>query len=147
MIGNNKEQLVRLNQQFKAFDALYHDVAAKFELSDSAFWILYALCESEREFTQNDLCDDWFYPKQTVNSAISNLVKSGYVRLEVVPGTRNRKIIRLTDAGYQFSQQNVQALMKSEQRAFDQLTEQERQTYLALTDKHLSLLRKEIEKL
>lgn len=147
MSSTIKEQMEKLSQQYKAREAIYHDAAVKCGLSDSVFWIFYALCEAEREYTQNDLCNEWFCPKQTVNSAISTLVKNGYVYLEVVPGTRNRKIIRLTEAGKQFSQQNVQAFIESERRAFSRLTEQERQTYLALEDKHLSLLREETENL
>lgn len=146
MNQTSKEQMGLLNQQYKALDSIYHNVAVKFGLSDSIFWIFYALCESGQEYTQNDLCNDWFYPKQTVNSAISKLVTDGYVWLETVPGTRNRKIVRLTDAGKRFSEQNVQVLMEAEQRAFGRLTQQERQTYLALMGKHLSFLREETEK-
>lgn len=147
MPENIRKQLELINQQHKETDAIYHNAAVRFGLSDCVLWILYALCESECEYTQNDLCNEWFYPKQTINSAINNLVKCGYVSLENIPGTRNSKNVRLTDEGKSFSEKNIQSLLRAEQKAFGRLSEQERRTFLELSEKHIGFLKEEVEKI
>ena len=71
------EQIETLNQHLKETDAIYHSAAVRFGLSDSAFWILYAIADSQRTYTQNELCGAWSYSKQTVNSAIQSLIRQG----------------------------------------------------------------------
>lgn len=41
----------------------------------------------------------WYFPRQTVNSAIMNLVKIGYIKLEQIQGARNSKAVILTEQG------------------------------------------------
>ena len=66
---NIKELNTALNQLYKKQDDLYHEYAAHFGLSDTAFWILYSLCETEDTYTQNMLADMWHLPKQSINSS------------------------------------------------------------------------------
>lgn len=47
----------------------------------------------QEEYSQQDICNAWSLSKQTVNSIVSNMVKKGYVYLEMVPGSKNRKFI------------------------------------------------------
>lgn len=140
------EQIEALNQHLKETDAVYHNAAVRFGLSDSAFWILYAISDSRRTYTQNELCSDWSYSKQTVNSAIQSLVRQGYVELEAVSGTRNSKTVRLTEAGKAFSAKTVQRLWEADQKAFGRLSEQEREAFLTLSEKYLMLFREEADR-
>lgn len=39
-------------------------------LSDCTFWILYALRENNARLTQSEICNFFYQPKQTVNSAL-----------------------------------------------------------------------------
>lgn len=138
-------QLAQLNQCFKQVDEIYHKLAVRYKLSDSAFWILYSLCESKEPCTQNDFCQDWFFPKQTVNSTIANLVKVGYIALESMPGSRNSKRIVMTEAGKAYTKGTIKPLLRAEQAAFERMSEEERETYLELTRKHISYLDEEIK--
>lgn len=140
------EQIEALNQHLKETDAIYHSAAVRFGLSDSAFWILYAIADSRRTYTQNELCGAWSYSKQTVNSAIQSLIRQGYVRLEAVSGTRNSKTVRLTEAGRAFSEKTVQRLWEADQKAFGRLSAQERETFLKLSEKYLVLFREEADR-
>ena len=91
-MGNDiKELNLELNRLYKRQDDLYHAYASHYGLSVTSFWILYALCGTEETYTQNMLAKMWHLPSQSINSAISSLVKAGYVRLW--PG-----IIRLSDS-------------------------------------------------
>ena len=51
-------------------------------LTDTMFYIFYALAEDYRPLDQHRLCTDWNLPKQTVNSAVANLIQKGLVYLE-----------------------------------------------------------------
>lgn len=138
-----EEQMAMQNRLYKEQDDLYHSFALAFGLSDSAFWVLYALCESDQTYTQNELCAVWFYSKQTVNSAINLLVKDGYVVLKPIEGTRNRKAVLLTEAGKAFCKKTILPLLDAERRAFARFTNEERTAYLSLWERQLKLLREE----
>ncbi len=140
------EQIETLNQHLKETDAVYHNAAVRFGLSDSAFWILYAVSDPRRTYTQQELCDSWSYTKQTINSAIQSLIRRGYIVLEPVSSARNSKVVRLTEAGTAFSEQTVQLLWQADQQAFGRLTQEERQTFLALSEKYLLLFQEEADR-
>lgn len=141
-----KKQQGILNQQEKELTAIYHSAAIKYGISDSELWVWYALLVWGGEYSQQDICDIWSLPKQTVNSVITNLTKKGYVFLEPVPGTRNRKIIRLTEAGKAFGENSVLHIYEAETRAIGKMPEQELKTFIALMGKYITLLREEINK-
>lgn len=138
-----QQELQTLNRLYKRVDKIYSGLASRFGLTDTAFWVLYAISRAEEPLTQNDLCSEWFYPVQTINSAVSNLLKKGLVRLEVIPGTRNRKNILLTDEGKALASSTIQYVDEIERNAFCEFTEEERELYLSLFKRHLENLERE----
>jgi DNA-binding MarR family transcriptional regulator len=70
----------------------------------------------QEEYSQQDICNAWSLSKQTVNSIVSNMVKKGYVYLEMVPGSKNRKIICLTEEGRKFGEKVIYPLVFAEQK-------------------------------
>ena len=58
-------ELKEFNRVYKEMDDLYHEIALKLGLSDSAFIILYALCEQGNGCLQKDICAQAFVSKQT----------------------------------------------------------------------------------
>lgn len=141
-----KEEQEALHQQLKEKDSLYHDAAVAFGLSDTAFLILYVLTVSERDYTQFDMANEWSLPAQTVNTAVKGLIKQGYVTLETIPKTRNRKRISLTKGAKSLTENSLIPLYEAEQKALLRLTAAERKTYLELGQKYLSFFREETEK-
>ena len=133
--------------QRKEQDALYHSVAVKFGLSDTAMWVLYLVSENEDDLTQQDLCKQSFYAKQTINTAINSLVKNGFIELIPIPGTRNHKNVHLTDTGRELVMGTTNRLKIAEQNAYGKLTEKELQAYLDITSRLTGYLREETEKL
>lgn len=87
--------------------------------------------------TQQELCRQCFFPKQTVNTAIARLCKNDCMSLEVIPGTRNQKKILLTGKGTEFAEKTVGRLVEAE----------ELQAYLDMTARLTAALREETEKL
>lgn len=148
MNENFKEQLEIMNQQTKELASLYQKAASnKAGKSVNEFWIWYALLILGGEYSQQDICDTWSLPKQTVNTIVTNLVKKGYVTLEVVPGTRNRKIIRVTDEGKEYGESIVMPVYEAEVSALQQISEQERTIFISMLGKYINLLKKEIDNL
>lgn len=135
----------KIEQQQKEMDAIYHNAAIRYGLSDSVMWILYQIADAKETVTQQDLCRQCFFAKQTVHSAVANLVQNGYVRLETIPKTRNQKRIVLTEEGQKLCHDTVDHLREAEIRAYAKLTAEELQTYLRLNEKLNALLREEIE--
>lgn len=136
----------QIEQLRKEQDAIYHSVAARCGLSDSAMWVLYMVSEPETEYTQQELCRVYFYPKQTINTTIAHLVKSGYVILKAIPGTRNQKKILLTEKGKALAASTTDLLREAENCAYGKLSGEELASYWKMTEKLTAALREETQK-
>lgn len=139
-----KEHLNSINQQFKEITGIYRNAISQSGISENEFWIWYALIIMENECSQQDICAAWSLSKQTVNTIITNLTKKGFVFLEVIPGTRNRKLIHLTDEGRKYGESIVLPIYQAEQAAFDQLTQQDRTACTFALRKYIEFLKKEM---
>lgn len=139
-----QEQLHQLNQQIKVLAAVYHNAASKSGISDNELWVWYALLNIEGEYSQQDICDLWSLPKQTVNSIVANLSKKGYLYLESVPGTRNRKIIRLTDEGRAYGNSVVMPIYQAEQRSLERMSDEECRMCIAMLSRYTDILTEEL---
>lgn len=141
MYQDVKKTLEILNQQIKELTAIYHQAAGKYGISDNEFWIWYALLLVDGEQSQQSICEMWSLPKQTVNSVVSGMIKRGHIFLEIIPGTRNKKVIRLTEAGKEYGDNIISRVYGAEQRAVEGLSLQERQACARLLEKYTTLLR------
>lgn len=140
-----REQIDLINHKMKELNALYRLAAYKSNVSDGEIGIWSVLLNSNEEYSQQDLAEMLSLPKQTVNSLITRMIRKGFVVLEHDSGTRNRKVIRLTNEGRYFGEQEVQWIFDSEQRAMEGTDPAQVMTYLSMLEKYISLFRKEIE--
>ena len=129
MKNNTGDQLLILNRLYKEMDTLYHLYAKKCGLSDTALWLLYSLYENQDLRTQRDICSEWHYPPQTINSSLKSLENQDIVNL----GTRSKaikknKYIALTDKGHSLIQETIRPLMDAEEAAFQKLENDERES-------------------
>lgn len=137
-----------LSQLYKKEDELYHRYSVFCGLSDPAIWVLYTLYEEENKiYTQNDLVSLWCFPKQTLNYAVSGLVKNGWIRLEKLPGGRNRKAVILTKEGEKVCEEKILPLMFAEEESLMGLTEEEQELILKLNQKQCDAFEKEIDRI
>lgn len=144
MQSSIKGQIKIIDQQMKELAGVYRGAISKSGMSENEFWIWYGLLVLDGEYSQQDLSDMWSLSRQTVNTIIGNLVKRGYVSLEVVPGTRNRKIIRLLPEGKKYGGSVVMPIFEAEVRAVGKLPEEERQACIMLLGKYIGLLKEEL---
>lgn len=142
MDANIKKQVDIINQRIKELNALYHYAANKADISDGELCIWSVLLNGDEEYSQQDLCEKLSLTKQTVNSSISNLIKKGYVFLEHVPGTRNRKVIRITEDGLSYGKSTIKWIFDAEQKALDETDSKEVQVCIAMLEKYIQNLKR-----
>lgn len=140
-----KDQIDTINQRLKELNSLYHIAAIKSDITDGEISIWSALLESDGKYSQQDISDLLFLPKQTVNSIISNFVKKGFAYLEHVSGTRNRKVICLTEAGRDYGESKVRWIFQAEERALEQTDPEQVQACIEMIEKYISHLKKEFD--
>lgn len=133
-----------INQKFKEINSLYHEAACKSGITDAEISIWSALLNSDDEYSQQELCKMLYLPRQTVNSIVRNMVKQGYVLLEHIPGSRNRKVIHLTDKGYIYGSERVMWIFTAEREALGKSGISETRNFIPMLEKYIFCLRKEL---
>ena len=133
------------NRLYNETNQLYHRLARHSGLSDCAFWLLYALRDEGGPMTQTQLSNLLCLSKQTVNSALKQLVEAGCLRLEAVDGNLKNKQVLVTEAGDTFLHRTVDRVFALEDAAVSRLTGEERAALLALSQKLLDAFRAETE--
>lgn len=142
---DQQKTLMEFNMIYKEMDELYHAIALKMGLSDSALFILYTLYQQGSSCLQKDICDAISLSKQTVNSSIKKLEQDGYLYLQ--QGSGRDKHIHLSPAGGQLLDEKIRPVVEMEQQAFALMPESERRTLLQLTRKYLRNLQAQAENL
>lgn len=137
-------ELSRFNKLVKKQDEIYHRCAKKAGVTDTQFWVLYALCEKEKGLCQNSFCENWCFSKQTVHTAVANLEKQGLVCLVYAEGSHKQKDILLTDAGKQFCAQHIEKLVQAEQSALQALTKEERDIFSSILERLIRCMENEL---
>jgi DNA-binding MarR family transcriptional regulator len=140
-----REQIDLINQKTKELNSLYRLAAYKSSISDGEVDIWSALLNTNEEYSQQDLAEMLSLPKQTVNSLVTRMIHKEFVVLDHAPGTRNRKVIRLTEAGRYFGEQRVKWIFEAEQRAMEDTEPAEVMAYVSMLEKYIVRFRKEIE--
>lgn len=99
-----EESIYLLNRSMRELSRIYGKMASKLGLSESAFWILYALSDPHREYTQTMLSEEWSIPKQTVHSSMEYLVEKDLAYLESIrlSNYHRGQMIHLTSLGKMF---------------------------------------------
>lgn len=137
------EQLQEWFQLYKEYDGIFHDLALKMELSDSAFLILYGICYLGNGCLQKDICANYTISKQTVNSSTRRLVQEGFLCLK--SGSGRDMHLHLTPAGEAFAQKYIYPIIDMEEEAFLEMSPQERDALVHLTHKYVRLMREKAD--
>lgn len=143
---NQKEQEIReFNRQYKELDDVYHEIALRLGISDSAFTIFYIIAELGDGCLQADICYESFSNKQTINSSIRKLQQEGYLYLE--QGHGRDKHIHLTDLGNAFLEEKILPVMRIENEAFLTLDAKERSEFIRLSKQYVKNFKKRVKEL
>lgn len=141
MKKSTEKSLMEFNAVYKENDEIYRSASKRLGVSDCALWILYNLLIQEEPVIQREICDAFFYPKQTVNSALKKLEGEGYIKMSEMKDRRSKQIV-LTEIGEKLAENTAGKLMKAEIRAISGLTDDEKEEFIRIFKKYNNLLKK-----
>ena len=134
--------LQEFNASINEIDGLYHEFAKNVGLSDSAFHILYAMVQLGNGCLQVDIARNYFLSKQTINSAVRNLEKQGYITLH--KGKGRDMHLNFTPKGELLVKEKIYLIFQIEDAILEAMTPEEVKAYMALSKKYATLLRQQL---
>ena len=141
-------QLELYNRLWKEQDDIWQKAARKSGLPRTSYWILYTIVvTAPAPLSQADLCEKWYFPRQTVNSAVKKLVSDGLVSLFTQKGSGNIKYLRLTPKGEELAAAYVAPLVQADIHSFSAFSAEERSILLKLMQQQLTSLKEYSEQL
>ena len=123
--------LKEYNHIYKEANDIYHEIARKLQLSDSALDIFYTIFEIGDNCLQRDICKASCLPKQTINSSIRKLQTDGY----------------LTASGKKLIQEKLLPLIQIENDTLASFSPEECEQLLRLNAKYNQTLRSRLSNL
>ena len=141
MKNDSERKLKEFNDIYRQISNIYHDIANKLGLSDSAFTVFYTIYEMGGSCLQKDICELFYMSKQTVHSCIKKLEKQEYIFIK----QGKDKHIYLTEKGQQFVKQNIAPIIEIEKSIFSEMTEQQGDMLLELTKKYYNCFKQKIK--
>ena len=143
-----------IKEQIKLWDSLckeqadfYHKASVWSGLSDAAYWVMFSVCWKQEKISQSDLCAENYFPKQTINSAVTKLLKQEFVTLIASDDNKKRKLIKLTTQGVAFCKQYVEPIFEVERESFRQCDRDEIDQMLSTMKKQLNFMKEKTENL
>lgn len=115
-----KEQLDVVATVISKVNGLYHKWAQKHEVNYYLAKVLCAL-HIKDAITQKHICESFEIPKQTVNNIISSLKHDGYVTLESSTTDKREKIIKLTEGGKIYVEENMTNLYILDEKVINRI--------------------------
>lgn len=137
--GTDSPSARSIDALFRESDRLYYEVSRGSGLSMAAYWSLVSVV-THGGATQVQIAEDMTMSRQTVNSAVKSLERRGYVRLVPTDDGRHAKLVRLTELGRVFCDDNVNPAMEAEERAFASLLRDERDEFVRLVRKYVDAI-------
>lgn len=126
---------VDFDRLLNRLDHIYSEFSRACGLSDCAYWMLVDTSTAGGSIAVSRLTSEWFYSKQTINSAIKTLTARGFATLEFAEGSHKNKVVRLTEAGMRFAEQYALPAQEAEQQAFEVLEPWEQREIMRLIEK------------
>lgn len=140
MIISASKEMKRFNHLISETEALYHEIALKLGLSDSALQILYTVCNNGECCPLQEICRISGISKQTINSSLRKLEADDIVYLEQISG--KSKNVCLTEKGKCLAESTVAKLITAENEIFSSWPDDDLDKYLKLTELYLKELKK-----
>lgn len=142
---NSAVTLVDFDRLLNGLDHIYSEFSRACGLSDCAYWMLVDTSTAGGSIAVSRLTSEWFYSKQTINSAIKTLTARGFATLGFAEGSRKNKVVSLTEEGRRFAERYALPALKAEQRAFGALETSEQREIMRLIGKFSQVLSDECD--
>lgn len=131
--------LRRFNRVIDNVQRLYHEMALSAGLSDSCFQTMYMLCETGG-CRQKDISDVSSLPKQTIHSAVKQLMANECITAE--KGRGRDVMLYLTEKGRRLARETVEDIIRCENAALAAMGEQDQAELIRLHEEYYHLLEK-----
>lgn len=110
---------------------IYMIAARKMEITENELCILLEIFESDPPLCQADIARKLHIPVQTLNSALSKMMKKGWIELVPVRGSHKAKGVVLTEKGMESVGPDICLIHQAEITAFESLERQKAEEMLA----------------
>lgn len=141
-----QSEIIRFNIILKRYDQIYRNAAKNFGLPYLSFLALYVICQ-KGECTQKDIAEQIMLSKQSINSAVKSLEESKDITFFQTSENKKEKLIRLTKKGKALAKKTVIKVLEAENKAFDTLTQSERENFLELFERVMEAMKNEAGKI
>ena len=138
------EEIHRFNDILSETDSLYHEIALRLGLTDSAMSILYCVAQLGNGCPLSQVYKRNGGSRQTVGSALRKMEQEEILYLKAANG--KSKNIWLTEKGQRLLEEKIMPVLQMENQIFLSWTEQEVEEYLRLDQKYLNDLKNSIKK-
>jgi DNA-binding MarR family transcriptional regulator len=125
-----KGQIDSYYQSWFEINNIYEVWAKKHGVKDTTLFVLYIINNTKPFCTQNEIGNKLFLQKQTVSLILSGLEKDGYILRESNTEDRRNKIVKFTEKGKQFADSILEKLETAEIEAFNEMSEEQRNTVI-----------------
>jgi len=132
------EARTKFKETWYRIDNMFNLYAKKKGLNFTSLIILefiYDSHDSKMLYTQKDLCDKLFLPKQLVNSIVTSFWEQGFVELKEAKDRRNKKI-SLTEKGKEYADEIIRALDAAENKTWDYFDDEEIIAFVSSMEKY-----------
>ena len=142
MSVQSSASLKRLNHLQCEMGVVYHEMSHLCGLSDSTMQILYTICNfGEESCLLRDICRLTGLPKQTINSALRKLESEDIIFLEAANAKNKRVFLK------QLSSETAEKIIDAENRILADWGPETSEQYLALNERYLKCLQKELQRM
>ena len=100
-------------------DTTYSASTTKIGSQPTELWLMYAL-DDGKSHSQKQICDEWGFPRTTLNTIIKKCEEAGYLTLSLIPGKRREMQICLTESGKAYAKQLLGFFYQAENRAMEE---------------------------
>ena len=117
-MDNIRETIRQFMMAISKLEKTYEARSSKLGSQSSEFWLMYTLDDGQPH-SQKQICDEWGFPKTTINSTIKKCETAGYLTLLPIPGKRREMNICLTENGKAYAKQLLDFFHQAESRAME----------------------------
>lgn len=139
-----REQIKLVNVALSGTLDLYRIWAKRHGLNYNALVILYTLYDY-KVCTQKQICEWWALPKQTVHGILSDFEKQAYITITENEKNKRERLITFTEMGNTYATKILEKLHMMEEKAMQQLGDEQREQLIACNTRYYELLKEEID--
>ncbi|WP_297041664.1 MarR family winged helix-turn-helix transcriptional regulator [uncultured Dialister sp.] len=129
-----------------SMNSVYQKIQKASGLPSSEYWVMFSVYKDGSRFA-HEICLSTFMSRQTASLAIKNLVRKGWLTVEVSPENRRTKELHTTEEGMIFAKQFIFPVGQLEEKAWSQLSPEEKESSITIMSRFRSFFIEEAEPL